>query len=579
MRRLPVRAILSSAGLAAMIAAFTLSPAGSAVRQRLSTVTSANEADNAFVYLNESTSGSGLSGQVGPAPYGSVATAGVFGVFSPSSTSAFGDGVVGLSSTGYGVVGEAVAGTYAAVYGQDFSAFGGPGVQGVSAGNGVVGQSSKSNAIVGQASQTTSSTSAGVLGQDTANSDEFNDGVEGTTTNGLFGVQGLATAADGIGGVGGYAASGAGVGVLGAGQGLAWNSYVNPDTSGWGVFGESSSADAGHFISTSGSGIAATSTTGFGTYSTDTDTATPSSTAPPYYESGVYGQSNAGQGVYGVNLHNTGSGVGYDTNRYAGVYGFGNDGPGVEGYSFSDIGMYAKNDNINYPTIFAENEAGTTSGGISFYAFNDVTDDYTIVDSKGDLYTSGSITSGSDTYQATTRNPGSDLTTYSAQHTEATVEDFGSAQLVNGTATIALASDFRQTINTALPYMVFLTPYGDNRGLYIASRTSAGFIVREAQSGRSTLAFDYRIVARPYGTLEARLPHLSTMHVAMLGQAEAARIKAARAVGRFGLERGGGVAPMANVAVRAVAHKSPVLRQTFTANHIPLAPKAQFTTR
>ena len=69
-----------------------------------------------------------------------------------------------------------------------------------------------------------------------------------------------------------------------------------------------------------------------------------------------------------------------------------------------------------------------------------------------------------------------------------------------------LRADFRSTINTAAPYMVFLTPHGDNRGLFVASSGPQGFTIRESQSGRSTLAFDYRIVASPLGAAHPRLP-------------------------------------------------------------------------
>jgi hypothetical protein len=63
-------------------------------------------------------------------------------------------------------------------------------------------------------------------------------------------------------------------------------------------------------------------------------------------------------------------------------------------------------------------------------------------------------------------------------------------------------------------YRVFVTPEGDRKGLYVVKGTG-GFFVREQQGGRSTLAFDYRIVAKPReenGTRLARVidsaPHV-----------------------------------------------------------------------
>ena len=46
----------------------------------------------------------------------------------------------------------------------------------------------------------------------------------------------------------------------------------------------------------------------------------------------------------------------------------------------------------------------------------------------------------------------------------------------------------------------------DTRGLYVSLKTPSGFEVREAQGGRSSLPFDYRIVARPLDAANDRLP-------------------------------------------------------------------------
>jgi hypothetical protein len=535
MRRLPARTLLASAGLAAMIAALTLSPAGSQVRQRFSTVTTHNEADNAVVFLNLNTSGSGLSGQVGPAPYTSVATAGVFGVFAPSSTSAFGDGVVGLSSTGYGVVGEAVAGTFAAVYGQNFSLFGGPGVQGVSAGNGVVGQSTKTNGIVGQTSQPSGTTSAGVLGQDTANSDQFNDGVMGTTTNGAYGVEGTSSN-DGVGGVHGLGTTGVGVrgdstsnlGVLGVSSSEAGVEGIS--SSSFGVLGESTPSDGGHFISGSLSGAYGESNTGAGLFGQNDNTGTASGNA---VDVGVFATSAAGDGLYATST------------RFLGAF--------ITNASTFDTMAVEATGSAN--PLFARASGG---GTMTF-------------DSGGNLTVSGTITGGAFATDRT-RNPGTDLMTYQTQETELTVEDVGSAQLVRGTASVALASDFKQTIDGSSQYMVFLTPYGDTHGLYVSQRGPQGFVVRENGSGSSTVAFDYRIVARPYGAHTARLPHfasivrpLQTNHDGgPVSRTEFARLTHAPAL-----------LPASRSNIKAK-----VLNRTFTPNHIPTAPAAlRFTTR
>jgi hypothetical protein len=42
--------------------------------------------------------------------------------------------------------------------------------------------------------------------------------------------------------------------------------------------------------------------------------------------------------------------------------------------------------------------------------------------------------------------------------------------------------------------------------LYVSQRTPSGFFVRENELGHSTVAFDYRIVGRPYGVAIQHLP-------------------------------------------------------------------------
>jgi hypothetical protein len=70
-------------------------------------------------------------------------------------------------------------------------------------------------------------------------------------------------------------------------------------------------------------------------------------------------------------------------------------------------------------------------------------------------------------------------------------------------------------------YMVTITPEGDSRGLYVTAKTSIGFEVHENQGGKSTLAFSYRIVGKPYGEVAPRLQHFamripSTSHKTLL---------------------------------------------------------------
>ncbi len=85
---------------------------------------------------------------------------------------------------------------------------------------------------------------------------------------------------------------------------------------------------------------------------------------------------------------------------------------------------------------------------------------------------------------------------YAMEAPENWFEDFGSGQLSSGSARIQLEPTFAQTVNTHLDYHVFLTPRGECEGLYVTGLTPTGFEVRELHHGSSSVAFDYRVVAK-----------------------------------------------------------------------------------
>ena len=101
---------------------------------------------------------------------------------------------------------------------------------------------------------------------------------------------------------------------------------------------------------------------------------------------------------------------------------------------------------------------------------------------------------------------GRKVQTYAQQSSQPSLEDFGEAQLVNGQAYVRLSPDFANVIDQRSKYLVVVTPEGPSRGLYVTQETPVGFAVMENPGGHSTLAFSYRIVAKPLGSREARLP-------------------------------------------------------------------------
>jgi len=242
---------------------------------------------------------------------------------------------------------------------------------------------------------------------------------------------------------------------------------------GWGVDGETFSSDprafgvVGFAISTSGTPI------------------------------GVYGQaaSTLGVGAFGQNGTESSTGSGMSGSFASGVWGDGGQVGGefgVTGTVDDGIGGFFVNNSSSGHQAFwaqAENSGslaliagfGTTTGILS--AFCDV-------DSSGNLNCTGAK-------NAVVPVDGGKRTIALAaiESPKNWFEDFGSAQLVNGSAKVALDADFMQTVNTHEEYQVFLTPYGDCKGLYVTNRGSNSFEVHELGGGTASLSFGYRITA------------------------------------------------------------------------------------
>jgi hypothetical protein len=109
------------------------------------------------------------------------------------------------------------------------------------------------------------------------------------------------------------------------------------------------------------------------------------------------------------------------------------------------------------------------------------------LDCKGNLSLSGHLT------QTAATVDGSSALVHVERGTRATIEETGSAALVNGERFVPLSRDFANVTDRRASYAVLLTPGGESRGLYV-TKASNGFIVRENGGARSNVAFDYRIV-------------------------------------------------------------------------------------
>jgi hypothetical protein len=352
-------------------------------------------------------------------------------------------------------------------------------------GEGIDGFSNKNNGVRGVthfASTSNTSFKAGVTGLDLSSSGLYNAGVFGESTSG-FGLMGSSLTGTGANGssqgtgVSGFS-TGGGTGVLG----------IASSGTGLGVEGSGGTAgvQALNTSSTSSSAFRALGSGGLlfnGVGSSNNSVFTVDDTGNLYAANTVYGNGGiAGfctapcpkKSVYYA-LIDTDQVDGYQAvaeTPYTTLFtGYG-DGGGLIGF---------------------QNKEGIGAFGVE--------DDGDVL-IAGEIFTHGSC----DTGCAPPNGPGKHVTSYVPRESQPTEEDFGEAQLVNGSAYVALDSTFASVIQRHMNYLVFITPEGDSRGLYVTQKSSAGFGVRENLGGRSTLTFDYRIVAKPYGDTSPKLP-------------------------------------------------------------------------
>jgi hypothetical protein len=330
------------------------------------------------------------------------------------------------------------------------------GVWGISTsagGFGVEGEAVNGNAVYG-VDTATSGTSVGVLGV-TYSSAGY--GVEGTSSN--VGVYGSGTGSTGYG-VDGH---GTFAGVKGVGTGTSGTSI--------GVYGQT--AD----------------TTGFGVQGA----------SPNVGVYGAAGGSSKTGSEFGVPAGVWGDTVALGSGLYTGVLGTADGAP---------AGTFMNNDSdTSGPTLLLFNfgsEEGLvlqtqTSGDNSCQITN-----------AADLACTGTI-KGAVKVDGGARK----VSLYAMQSAENWFEDAGSGQLSNGSASIALDPTFAQAVNTALEYHVFLTPNGDCKGLYVSQKSATSFEVHELGGGSSSVAFDYRIMAKRSGYENARLADVTEQYQKM----------------------------------------------------------------
>jgi hypothetical protein len=183
---------------------------------------------------------------------------------------------------------------------------------------------------------------------------------------------------------------------------------------------------------------------------------------------------------------------------------------GLMGTADSGLAGVFQNNSTQYPSLLVTNYAGGGSTIFAAYGYtaSGFEDADCVISTTGDLSCTGTIT-------GVVPAGAQKVSVYATQSTENWFEDAGGGQLVGGAAHIDLDPIFAQTVNTNVPYRVFLTPGGECKGLYVSQKSATSFDVRELGGGNSNIAFDYRIMAKRNGFENARLADVTKKYEEM----------------------------------------------------------------
>jgi hypothetical protein len=169
---------------------------------------------------------------------------------------------------------------------------------------------------------------------------------------------------------------------------------------------------------------------------------------------------------------------------------------------------------IGNPTsLYVQDNTSTPIDDYLFYAFAPSDLGFCWIAGNGDMACGGSDSAVVPVYQDRM------VALYAVESPENWFDEYGGGTLSDGAASVALEPTFAQTVNTTVEYHVFLTPKGDCEGLYVTNETPAGFEVHELRGGRSSVAFDYKIVAKRKGYENIRLADKTKMVNGMTARA------------------------------------------------------------
>lgn len=204
-----------------------------------------------------------------------------------------------------------------------------------------------------------------------------------------------------------------------------------------------------------------------------------------------------------------------------GVYGDGGAGEGVHGTSTSAAAVDGVISNAAQVAVIGQNNASSPAcqGGLGYKnwgvwgyrgggAYAGYFDGGS--SSGGGIYIVGTMTA-TGTKSAVVPTSGGQRLLYAQESPEVWFEDFGEAQLDQGTCYVPLDPLFLETVtvDSEHPLKVFIQMLDDCAGTYV-ERDNTGFRVHEIQNGHSNAKFMYRVLAKRRGYENTRLGPLPT---------------------------------------------------------------------
>jgi len=226
---------------------------------------------------------------------------------------------------------------------------------------------------------------------------------------------------------------------------------------------------------------------------------------------GVWGQSNSNAGVYGKSQTNAGV---FGDSPLVAVAGISGPGFGVQGTSINNAGVYGQSTNnaavfgtSPFAGVFGTSPNiavwGNTSTGTGVFGQATGAGGWA-GQFAGRVFVNGAFTVTGAKSAAVKRKDGSHARVYCQESPEPWFEDFGTADLKGGQASVALSPDFDEVVD-GTDYRVFLTEIGDCGGLFVTRKAPHRFDVKSRGGASVNGSFDFRVVARRADPVGGRL--------------------------------------------------------------------------